>query len=73
MKSSQQRYRGTDYHAAAAYLAVGLVFSPAVFAFSRPLGFDSVLLVLSVGLASLALAWTSWTRHSNLTILSIAP
>lgn len=73
MKSSQQRYRGTDYHAAAAYLVVGLVFSPAALAFSRPLVFDSVSLALGVALASLALAWTSWTQHSDLTILSIAP
>lgn len=71
MKSSQQRYTGTDYHVSTAYLLIGLIFCPALLALSRPLVFDSILLALCVGLTSLALAWTSWKRRSNLTILSI--
>ena len=71
MKSSLQCHAGTDCHVATTYLAVGSIFCPVVLALSRPHGFSSTMLALGIGLASLSLAWTSWKRHSNFTILSI--
>ena len=59
MKSFQQQYTGTDYHASAACLVLGSVFCPAILPLSRPFGSDSILLALGVSSASLALAWAS--------------
>lgn len=72
MKSSTRRYTRADHHVSKTCLAVGSIFFSTAVALSLPFGFDSILPALGVSLASVALAWTSWNRHSNLAIPLIA-
>lgn len=72
MSNSQQKYTGTRYTTTVALLIVAFVFSPAVLTLSRPFGSVAISLAIACSALCLGFAWINWTRHSELTILSIA-
>lgn len=63
---------GTTYTITVAFLAVALIFIPAVLAVSRPIGLASVALGFATSVCSLILARIFWKRSSQLAIPSIA-
>ena len=71
MKSSQQRYTGTDYNSTVALVIVALVFSPALLVLSSPFGNASVYASAAFSAMCLVLAWANWKKRSALTIPSI--
>ena len=72
MFDSQQKSTGTQYTTTVAFLLVGLVFSPAVLAVTRPIGYVSLALASVCSASCLLLAWLNWKSSSRLTIPSIA-
>ena len=72
MFDTQQKSTGTDYTTTVAFLVAGLVFSPAMVVFLRPVGYMSVSLAVAGSVLCLAMAWLKWKRTSQLTIPSIA-
>ncbi len=72
MFDSQRRSSGTRYTSTAAFLVLGLIFSPAVLVASRPFGYVALWLWLACTLLCLGFAWLNWTKYSDVTILSIA-
>lgn len=71
MFDSAQTSTGCDYTRTAAWLAVALVFIPAVFLAVRP-RYGSLSLAFLCAVICLTMAWNSW-KKSRLTIPSIAP
>ena len=67
---TSQRSTGSGYTTTIAYLAVALIFSPAVLAVSRPVGYISVSLAVACSAVCVALAWVNWRKSSQLSIAS---
>jgi hypothetical protein len=72
MLDVQQKSTGTEYTTTVAFLLVGLVFSPAVLAVTRPIGYVSFAVTSVCSAMCLVLAWLNWKNSSRLTIPSIA-
>jgi len=72
MFDSQQKSTSTQYTTTVALLLLGLVFSPAVLAVTRPIGYVSLSLATVCSALCLLLAWLNWRNSSRLTIPSIA-
>lgn len=71
MFDQHQKSTGTQYTLTVALLLVAFVFSPAILAASRPVGYLSVTMALVCSGLCAALAMLSWKRHSQLTIPSM--
>jgi uncharacterized membrane protein YfcA len=68
---SAQRTSGYDYTKTVAWLAIAIIFVPAVFLAVRP-HYVSLSLAFMCIAISVTMAWVSW-KKSRLTIPSIAP
>lgn len=71
MFTSSQKFTGTGYTGTIAFLVFGFVVSPAVLAFSRPVGYMSVSLAAACSAICVAVAYINWKRFSQLSIPSI--
>lgn len=71
MFDSVQSATARDYTRTVAWLAIALLFIPAVFLGVRP-GYVSLSLALLCGAICLAMAWISW-KKSRMAIPSITP
>ena len=71
MFASQASER-TGYTATIAYLAVALIFIPAVLVASRPLAYSATSLAIGCSVACLALAWANWRKSASVARLSSA-
>ena len=67
---TSQKSMGSGYTTTVAYLAVAFIFSPAVLAVSRPVGYISVSLAIACSAVCIALAWVNWRKSSQLSIAS---
>ena len=72
MFDSQQKTTGTQYTTTVALLLVACVFSPAVLAVTRPIGYVSLSFATACSALCLLLAWLNWKTSSRLTIPTIA-
>lgn len=71
MFDSSQKQTGTNYTSTVALLIVAAFFGPALWVVSGPMGYPSLILVISVSSLFAALAWVSWKKVSQLTMPSI--
>lgn len=72
MFDAGQKPTGTGYTKTVAFLAVALIFIPAVLIVSRPFGYVSVSLAIACSALCVALAYFNWKRASQLSMPSIA-
>ncbi|HTR35122.1 MAG TPA: hypothetical protein VMH80_04430 [Bryobacteraceae bacterium] len=70
MFDTYQKSTGREYTATVAWLAIAVIFIPAVVLAVHP-RFLSLLLALVGSLGCVIMSWVSWTRSSNLTIPSL--
>ena len=71
MFDQNQKSTGRDCTMTVALLSVAFIFSPAVLAVSRPVGYLSVSLALACSGLCIAIAWVNWKRYSRLSIPSL--
>lgn len=72
MFDTKQKSTGTQYTMTVAWLIGAFILSPVVLTASRPVGYISLSLALACSALCVGMAWVSWSRHSKLTIPSIA-
>lgn len=71
MTDSHRIYTGADYTPTIALVALALVFCPALFVLSAPVGDVSITAAFAFSGACLTLAGFLWTRFSALSIASV--
>lgn len=72
MFESNQKSTGTTYTTTVALLVLAFIFSPAMLALSRPVGYLTISLAVACSLLCVAMAWVNWRKLSQLSIPSIA-
>ena len=70
---ASQKSTGSGYTMTVAYLAVALIFSPAILILSRPVGYIAISLAIACSAVCVALAWVNWRRSSQRALLSTPP
>jgi len=70
MFDTYQKSTGREYTATVAWLAIAVIFIPAMVLAVHP-QFLSLLLALFGSLGCVVMSWVSWTRSSKLTIPSL--
>ena len=68
---TSQKSSGGGYTTTVAYLAVALIFSPAILVISRPVGYFTVSLAIAISTICLALAWVNWRKSAQPSVTSI--
>jgi hypothetical protein len=68
---TSQKSSGGGYTTTVAYLAVALIFSPAVLVVSRPVGYFTLSLAVAISAICLALAWVNWKKSAQPSVPSI--
>jgi hypothetical protein len=68
---TSQKSTGGGYTTTVAYLAVALIFSPAMLVLSRPVGYVAISFAIACSALCVALAWVNWRKSSQRSLLSI--
>jgi len=71
MFDTSRKFTGTGYTGTIAFLVFGFIVSPAVLAFSRPVGYMSISLAAACSGMCAVVAYVNWKRFSQLSIPSI--
>jgi hypothetical protein len=71
MSDPHQKSTSRDYTTTVAFLAIGFIFSPAMFV-ALGVGYLSLSLAIALTLLCVTLAWVSWKRSTQLSVPSIA-
>lgn len=71
MFDPSQKQTGTNYTTTVALLILAIIFSPALWLVSGPMGYPSLILALTGSASCAALAWVNWKKSSELTMPSI--
>lgn len=71
MFNAHLKSTGREYTTTVALLVIALIFIPALVLVSRPSGYLLLSLAISCSAICVALAWVSWERSSQVSIISI--